>query len=484
MPRKITKPLADCDASIAAILASGERGRFPEGSITGLHLLIDAGAPKWRYRCYLYDKEIPFAIGVYPDVSVDEARRQALAAKADIAKGLHPTEARKAREEEERSKAAWTFAKLAEQWMERHAHLKPKTIAGRRGVLKNHLLPVVGNLHVKDIAVRHIRDILGRIKDSPIMQREALRLLNKILAHAMDHDLVSQNVAVGREGLLDAKPKTKHHPALVKEDDLVDYIRRLDALGNSGSDCVTAALWLQLLIPARPSELCAMRWSQLSVNWEQTPNQGTWTYIVPKTGQEHTVPLPTQALAQLSGIREYSLALNRRAVASASPFGRFADDETANAPDWVFPSVGAFGQHIASETLLRRLTEKRDDRSGLGYERGTITLHGFRSTLRSLGEEVLGIKSVLLELQLAHRYPGPLGDAYMKSRLLERRRRAMQKWADYIEDLYHLAVSGVKKSDAARALTDLPGDKLDISGMSELEYAAMVSKSGLKIEPE
>lgn len=472
MPRKITKPLADCDASIAAILASGERGRFPEGSITGLHLLIDAGAPKWRYRCYLYDKEIPFAIGVYPDVSADEARRQALAAKADIAKGLHPTEARKAREEEERSKAAWTFAKLAEQWMERHAHLKPKTIAGRRGVLKNHLLPVVGNLHVKDIAVRHIRTILGRIEDSPVMQRESLRLLNKILAHAMDHDLVSQNVAAGREGLLDAKPKTKHHAGLVKEDDLVDYIRRLNALGNSGSDCTISALWLLLLIPARPSELCAMRWSQIDLE------KAEWTYEVPKTGQIHTVPLPDQAIAQLNGIRDYSLTVNKRATVSASPFGRIADDNAPPAHDWVFPSVGTFGRPLASETLLRRL------RSDLDYPVGAITGHGFRSTFRSLGEEALQIDPLLLELQLGHRMPGSLGATYARSRLLPQRREAMQQWADYIEDLYYLAVYGVKKSDAARTLTDLPGDKLDISGMSELEYAAMVSKSGLKIESE
>ncbi|MNM48622.1 Prophage CP4-57 integrase [compost metagenome] len=479
MPRKPTKPLADSDASIADILASGDRGKFSEGSIKGLFLYIDDGAPKWRLKRPLHGKEVLFSVGIYPDTSIDEARRQAQQAVDDIANGIHPKAARDSRKIVQQELAGLTFTKVAERWLERRTNLKPKTLSGHRGILKNHLIPVIGRLHPKDITIEHLVTILEvRLKDSPVMQRATLRLLIRILNAAVSRGLVAQNIALGRQELLDDIPKSKHHPALVKEDDLVEYIRRLDALGNSGSDCVIAALWLQLLIPARPSELCAMRWSQLSVNWEQAPNQGTWTYIVPKTGQEHTVPLPGQAIAQLSGIREYSLALNRRAVASASPFGRFADDETANAPDWVFPSTGTFGQHIASETLLRRL------RSDLDYPVGTITGHGFRATFHSLSQEVLGTEYIVCEMCLGHRMPGALADTYSRTRLPLQQREAMVKWADYIEGLYHLAVSGVKKTDAARTLTDLPGDKLDISGMSELEYAAMVSKSGLKIESE
>jgi integrase len=473
MPRKPTKPLADSDASIAAILTSGERGRFSEGSIKGLHLLIDGGAPKWRYRCYLYDKEIPFAIGIYPEISIDEARREAQLACDDIARGVHPNVGRDARIDEERSKAAWTFAKMAERWMEKYSHLKPKTLSGRRGVLKNHLLPVIGKLHVKDIGIRHIETILERIDNSPVMQRQALRLLSKILAHARVRGLVTQNVAVGCEELLDVKPKTENHPALLKEDDLVDYIRRLNNLGNSGSDCAISALWLLLLIPARPSELCAMRWSQIDFE------KAEWTYVIPKTGEEHTVPLPDQAIAQLNGIRDYSQALNRRAAVNASPFGQFAPDEST-VPDWVFPSTGAFGRHIASATLLRRLT---DDHGGLGYERGTITLHGFRSTFTTLGEEVLGIRLAILDLCAGRKRKDVTssGAPYARAKLAKLRRGAMQRWADYIEDLYYLAVYGVKKSEAAKALT---GDELDIEGMSDEEYALMLSRSRLKIEPK
>ncbi|WP_082421464.1 site-specific integrase [Pseudomonas sp. NBRC 111140] len=470
MPRKPTKPLADSDISIAAILASGERGKFPEGSIKNLYLLIDGGAPKWRLKCFLHDKEIPFAIGVYPDVTLDEARRQALLAKADIAQGVHPTVARNARKEEERAKAGWTFDKVAEQWMKRHAHLKPKTIAGRRGVLKNHLLPVVGKLHVKDIVVRHVKTVLDRIEDSPVMQREALRLLRKILAHAMSHEYVTQNVAIGREDMLDAKPKTKHHAGLIKEDDLVDYIRRLDALSNSGSDCAISALWLLLLLPARPSELCAMRWSQIDFTKTE------WTYEVPKTGQMHTVPLPPQALAQLNNLRDYSQAMNQRAALSAAPFGKFATDTTTSVPDWVFPSTGTFGQHIASETLLRRL------RTELGYPIGAITSHGFRSTFRSLGEEVLEIDPLLLELQLGHRMPGSLGATYARSRLLPQRKEAMVKWANYIEQLYYKANYGVTKTEAENALTDLPGEHRDIKRLGLNDYLHAARILGLKKE--
>ncbi|MNR26415.1 putative prophage CPS-53 integrase [compost metagenome] len=75
-------------------------------------------------------------------------------------------------------------------------------------------------------------------------------------------------------------------------------------------------------------------------------------------------------------------------------------------------------------------------RTGLGYERDAITSHGFRSTFRSLGEEELHLDRIVLELCLGHQMPGALGATYARAQLLDQRREAMQKWADYVEGLW------------------------------------------------
>ncbi|MGA3799406.1 tyrosine-type recombinase/integrase [Pseudomonas fluorescens] len=414
------RPKADSDIAIKLL---NEPGRYSEGSIKGLYLQVTATSKLWRYKFRLDGKEGLYAIGVWPDFNHDRAVELAQEARTSVAEGIAPLRTKRKRIEAERNKEGWTFKKVAEQWLELNSHLKPKTLSGHRGVLKNHLYPVVGDVPVTDIVVRHVRTILERLTASPTMARHSLTLMRLILSHAMDHDLVSQNVAIGREGLL-KKHKTKHHAALIKEADLAEFLRRLNNF-VAYNDPVISALWLLVLLPARPAELTDMRWEQVDFD------KAEWRYTMSKTDQPHIVPLPTQAVAQLRALREHSLWLGRKGVGMSSPFGKTAASESAEPAGWVFPSSGKFGRPISADTLLVRI------RTGLGYERGTITSHGFRSTFRSLSHE-LGSDPVVLEMCLGHLplHTGGLGKTYAKAQLLDKRREAMQKWADYVEGLW------------------------------------------------
>ncbi|WP_353741358.1 integrase arm-type DNA-binding domain-containing protein [Pseudomonas fluorescens] len=430
-----TKRKADSDENIAAIIKELEKpGKYSEGSIKGLFLKVSSTSQLWRLKFSLNGEEGSFSIGAYPDISIAKARELAQEARTAVAEGIHPLKMKAAKREEQRTKEANTFKKVAEQWLEHNSHLAPKTLSGHQGVLKNHLLPVVGNVPVTEIAVHHVRTILERLTASPTMARHSLTLLRMILGHAMDHELVSQNVAIGREGLL-KKHKTKHHAALETPDDLAEFLRRLNNF-VAYNDPVISALWLLVMLPVRPAELTDMKWEQVDLD------KAEWRYVVPKTGQPHIVPLPTQAVAQLGALREHSLWLGRKGATAAPPFGKTAASESVEHAGWVFPSSGRFGRPISGDTLLVRI------RTGLGYERGTITSHGFRSTFRSLGHEILHLDPIVLEMCLGHRMPGALGATYMRSALLEQRCAAMQTWANYIEELWTKVVGTDSESDS------------------------------------
>ena len=71
----------------------------------------------------------------------------------------------------------------------------------------------------------------------------------------------------------------------------------------------------------------------------------------------------------------------------------------------------------------------------LGYSREQVTPHGFRSTARTIMDEVLDYKIVWIEQQLAHKVLDPHGLAYNRTKHLRQRKEMMQAWADYLDKL-------------------------------------------------
>lgn len=71
----------------------------------------------------------------------------------------------------------------------------------------------------------------------------------------------------------------------------------------------------------------------------------------------------------------------------------------------------------------------------LGYDRGTMTSHGFRAMARTILDEVLGVPAEIVEAQLAHVVRDPLGRAYNRTAHLPQRREMIQRWADYLDRL-------------------------------------------------
>lgn len=126
-----------------------------------------------------------------------------------------------------------------------------------------------------------------------------------------------------------------------------------------------------------------------------------------KTGTAHIVPLATQAVSILSEL--HPLTGSGRYV--------FPSNRTPNG-----------SRPLSDMALLAALRR-------MGFAKEEVTVHGFRALARTLLDEVLGFRPDLIEHQLAHAVRDPNGRAYNRTAHLPERRRMMQAWADFLDEL-------------------------------------------------
>jgi integrase len=123
-----------------------------------------------------------------------------------------------------------------------------------------------------------------------------------------------------------------------------------------------------------------------------------------KMGQPHIVPLSRQALAILRELQPLARG------------GRY-----------LFPSLRTRDRPMSNNTINAALRR-------LGYSSEEQTGHGFRSMASTLLNEQ-GFPPDVIELQLAHSERNKVRAAYNKAQRLTERRKMMQAWADYLDEL-------------------------------------------------
>jgi integrase len=347
----------------------------------------------------------------YPQISLRDAREEARRVLALVAQGIDPTAAKHAAKEEVRQAAVLAqenvFRVVAERYLNKKTQLAASTLAQYRRALENHVYPVIGDMPVTDIKVSHVDVIVQRLKGKPTMARYALGVTKAVLGYAEVLELVPRNVAHGKSELL-PDHATKSHPAFTKPEQyaqLAELVRKVDAYHGTNPS-VGNALRLLARIACRPGEVVAMHWRDVDLD------KCEWRYVITKTKNSggtpklQFVPLSRQSVDILRALHEASE-------------GR----------GYVFPSPNNPAGHIRSDSLLVALID------GLGYKRGTITAHGFRSSFQSIAYERLGVDQVTLELMLGHKMPGVLGDTYLRAEMESQRREAAQRYSDFLDEL-------------------------------------------------
>ncbi|HAJ7598769.1 TPA: tyrosine-type recombinase/integrase, partial [Escherichia coli] len=268
------------------------------------------GSKYWRLQYRFDGKQKMLALGVYPDVSLADARTRRDDARNLLANNIDPGDKKKSDKIEQEE--ARTFEQLAVEW---HATNKKWSEEHSRRVLKSledNLFPVIGKRNIADLKTR---DLLAPIKAVELSGRleVASRLQQRttaIMRYAVQSGLLDYNPAQEMVGAV-ASSNRQHRPALQLKR-IPELLRRIDSY--TGRPLTRLAVELTLLVFIRSSELRFARWSEIDFEtsmWtipaEREAIDGVkHSQRGSKMRTPHLVPLSHQALAILKDVYKLS----------------------------------------------------------------------------------------------------------------------------------------------------------------------------------
>ncbi|AMQ59565.1 DUF4102 domain-containing protein [Salmonella enterica subsp. enterica serovar Anatum] len=378
----------------------------------GMHLLVNPNGSKyWRLQYRFDGKQKVLALGVYPMVSLGEARRKRDEAKKLVSDGIDPSEKKKADKIEQSE--ALTFEAVARDW---HTACKRKwSDSHSERVLKSLEDNLFSSIGQRKIAELKTKDLLEPVKTVAASGRleVAARLQQRttaIMRYAVQNGLIDYNPAQEMSGAI-AVAKRTHRPAL-PFDRFSELLERIESF--KGRKLTKLAVKLTLLIFIRSSELRFARWSEIdfvnamwTIPGEREPLPGVkHSHRGSKMKTPHLVPLSRQALELLKAIREIS-----------------------GECDLVFIGDHDFRKPMSENTVNKALRS-------MGYDTTVeVCGHGFRAMACSALIESGKWSRDAVERQMSHQERNSVRAAYIhKAEHLDERRLMLQWWADYLDE--------------------------------------------------
>ncbi|MFZ4168470.1 tyrosine-type recombinase/integrase [Enterobacter ludwigii] len=364
----------------------------------GLYLLVKpSGSRYWRMKYYFGGKEKKLSIGVYPDISLADARSRRDEARKLLTNGQDPAEKKKLDKLNRKISVENTFRALALEWYQHKSTTWAKNTADwALDALEKDIFPAVGSRPITEILPLEMLTVFRTIE-----KRGALVKLGKLRRYCSQ--IYRYAIATGRATLNPvaelactlATPQTSHFPHL-SYNELPPFIHKLRAYPGPVTG---AATQLMLLTGLRTIELRAAEWDEFDFD------NALWT--IPKSRMKkrriHVVPLSQQALVILRDLQSLT--------------GQFR---------LLFPGRNDVNKPISEATINKVLKI-------LGYQ-GKATGHGFRHTMSTILHEQ-GFNTEWIEMQLAHLDKNSIRGTYNHAQYLEGRREMMQWYADYIDNL-------------------------------------------------
>lgn len=367
----------------------------------GLYLLITPGGSKlWRFK-YRYDgKEKLMSLGVYPDVSLADARDKRDAARRERAAQVDPMAKRMGERRARKIAAEYSFATVAGLWWANWKAVRsPRHADDVMRRLNADVFPAIGARPISEIEapelVRMAKAIEGR--GALDIAKRALQTSGQVFRYAIAHGIASRNPAadIKPSDILASRKKTNY--ARVDAKELPELMRRIE--GYQGSNITRLAMKLMALTFVRTSELIGARWSEFDLDaarWDIPAERM-------KMRMPHIVPLSRQAVEAL------------RVLHLVSGQGEL-----------LFPGERSRRRPMSNNTILGALAR-------MGYK-GRMTGHGFRGVASTLLHEQ-GFRHDHIEIQLAHQERNAVSAAYNHALYVKERARMMQRWADYLDKI-------------------------------------------------
>ena len=391
----------------------------------GMYLRVyPNGSKYWQLQYWFDEKQKILSLGVWPDVSLKEAREERFEARKKIKVGIDPNdkrkeslEAQKIYFEKEKERETTTFRIIAEEWLSRQSVLwTERHSRGVQNSLKIHVLPDLGEIPIADISTQDVIAILRKIEaDGKFETCYRLRQkIEAIFSYAEIEGKCVGNPAKGLQQIL-TKPQPKSQNSLPISE-LPEFLKKMVADKDAIPTTLLAMKFI-ILTFVRTSELRFADWTEFNIE----SNEPLW--VIPadrmKMRRTHHVPLSRQAVSILEEIQQYS-----------------------GKEGYVFPQFYNRKKAMSENTLLYFSNR-------LGYA-GRNTIHGFRSVASTVLNESRKWHPDVIERQLAHQESNKVRSAYNRAEHLDERRKMMEWWSNYIESL--MVSSDLISSDGSRVI--------------------------------
>ena len=376
----------------------------------GMYLLITKGKASpdgkfkpgtqkwWRFDYRFHGTRRTLSLGVYPDVSLKDARDRLRKAREVLASGRDPS-AERQREKASNEKGN-SFEAVSNEWLDKYRPTwAPKHTEKVEGRFKQYVYPWLGALPVNGITAADLLRILRRIEERGANEtaHRVRQHCGQVFRYAIATGRMETDPTHGLRGAL-APAQVKHHASITEPKAIGLLLHALDAY--TGYFVTRCALMLAPLVFVRPGELRNAEWKEFDLEAAE------WRIPAEKMkmSRPHIVPLSTQAIEILKDLQ---------ALTGTSRY--------------TFPSVRSRLKPMSDATLTNALRS-------LGYSGDQMTVHGFRSMASTRLNE-MGWHRDAIERQLAHIEGNAVRAAYNYAEHLPDRRRMMQAWSDYLDGL-------------------------------------------------
>jgi len=378
---------------------SSKPKKFSDGG--GLFLLLHpSGSKYWRMKYRFIGKEKLLAFGVWPEVSLTEARKKRNEAKQLIKSGKDPSAAKKNLKVSQKVAQSNTFGSVTEEWLEiKQKEWKSPYFDDVKSSIEIHLLPDLSQRPIEDITSSEILSVLKKIEEQGKLEvaSRSRQKCGAIFTYANLRQLCTSNPVSNLKGAL-ASPKKKKFNSLSPKD-LPQFLVKLDEY--DGAIITKLALRFVLLTFARTVEIRFANWNEFDLEDEEP------IWRIPeekmKMGREHVVPLSSQALVVLKEVRRFT-----------------------QGDKYVFHQLNNPNKPMSENTMLYAMYR-------MGYH-SRATVHGLRATMSTLLNEK-GHNPDVIEHLLSHQDSNKVRGAYNRAEYLSERRITLQWLADHLDSL-------------------------------------------------
>lgn len=401
--------MALTDTFVRQVKPTGKPAGDKHADGGGLYLLVKPQGKYWRMDYRFAEKRKTLALGVYPAVTLAQARKRRDEARQHLAHDVDPGLLKKAQKIALAASSENSFEAVAHEffgikkggWSEGYAEKWLR-------IMDKDLFPQVGRMLLSQISAPVLLTVLRKVEKRGARDtaHTLLQQAGKVFRYGVQTGRCERDPTADLRGALEPVV-VKHMAAILEPARVSELLRAFDSY--TGQPTTTAALKLSALLFQRPGNIRQMEWAWVDFDDAMLTIPAASmkrTKHGKLNGRPHFVPLAPQAVAVLQELKPLT------------GHGQF-----------VFSSLRTAARPMSENTVnaaLRRLDFTGEE----------MTAHGFRAMARTLMVERLpGIDPDVIEAQLAHGKSGPLGAAYDRAEYIAQRRQIMATWADYLGTL-------------------------------------------------